>query len=38
VKVRGDKLTFEIKELSAPFGRGRVTVPEDWGAAGLVRR
>jgi predicted phosphodiesterase len=37
-EVRGDKVKFEIKELTAPYGKGRVTVPGDWGAAGLVKR
>jgi predicted phosphodiesterase len=37
-KVRGDKVNFEIKELTPPYGQGRVSVPDDWGAAGLVRR
>jgi hypothetical protein len=38
VKVRRDTLTFQIKELQPPFGKGRVTSPSDWGAAGLIRR
>jgi hypothetical protein len=38
VQVRGTKVNFEIKELQQPFGKGRVTVPGDWGAAGLIRR
>jgi predicted phosphodiesterase len=37
-KVRGNNVNFEIKELTPPYGQGRVTVPNDWGAAGLVRR
>ncbi len=36
-KVHGDNVNFEIKELKPPYGQGRVTVPDDWGAAGLVR-
>lgn len=36
VDVRGDKADFEIRELSSPFGNGRVSQPENWGAAGLV--
>jgi Icc protein len=36
--VHADKVNFEIKELQEPFGKGRVTTPADWGAAGLVRR
>jgi len=38
VHVHGQKVNFEIKELPAPHGRGRVTAPNDWGAAGLVKR
>ena len=38
VSVRGDKVDFAIKELQTPYGKGRVTIPGDWGAAGLVRR
>jgi predicted phosphodiesterase len=38
VHVLGDKVNFEIKELQRPFGKARVTVPADWGAAGLIRR
>jgi len=37
VTVRGDSADFSIKELRAPFGEGRVSKPDDWGAAGLVR-
>jgi hypothetical protein len=37
-KVHGDNVAFEIKELTAPYGKARVTAPSDWGAAGLVRR
>ena len=35
--VRANKVSFEIKELQKPYGKGRVTVPADWGAAGLIR-
>jgi Icc protein len=35
--VHADKVSFEIKELQKPFGKGRVTTPADWGAAGLIR-
>jgi predicted phosphodiesterase len=38
VHVRGDRVEFQIKELPPPYGKGRVTVPNDWGAAGLIRR
>lgn len=37
VTVRGDAAQFEIKELSAPFGKSRVTTAADWGVAGLAR-
>jgi hypothetical protein len=37
-KVHGDSVNFEIKELTAPYGQGRVTAPADWGAAGLRKR
>jgi predicted phosphohydrolase len=37
-QVRGNKLGFKIEEVSSPFGSGRVTSVEDWGAAGLVNR
>jgi Icc protein len=35
--VHGDKVSFEIKELQKPYGKGRITTPADWGAAGLIR-
>ncbi len=38
VHIKGDKVSFEIKELQKPFGQGRVSGPADWGAAGLIRR
>jgi predicted phosphodiesterase len=37
-KVHGNTVNFEIKELTAPYGKGRITAPNDWGAAGLIRR
>ncbi len=37
VTVHGDAADFQIKELAAPFGQGRATKPEDWGAAGLKK-
>lgn len=37
VQVRGNKVNFVITELKKPFGQGRVSVPADWGAAGLIR-
>jgi predicted phosphodiesterase len=37
-RVRGDQADLEIKELEPPHGKGRLTVPSDWGAAGLLRR
>lgn len=36
VTVNGNSVTFQIKELSPPFGQGRVTKPQDWGSSGLV--
>ena len=36
--VHGNNVTFEIKELRKPFGKGRITAPSDWGAGGLLRR
>jgi 3',5'-cyclic-AMP phosphodiesterase len=38
VSVRGDKVDFAIKELQPPYGKGRVSAPGDWGAAGLISR
>lgn len=38
VTVRGRDVEFAIEEAKAPHGQGRVTKPEDWGAAGLRRR
>jgi 3',5'-cyclic-AMP phosphodiesterase len=38
VTVRGNSVDFRIKELGAPFGRSRVTNPEDWGFAGLRKK
>ncbi len=35
VTVNGETVRFQIKELSPPFGAGRVTAPSDWDAAGL---
>ena len=37
VTVHGDAADFQIKELAAPFGGGRVTKPEDWNPAGLKK-
>ncbi len=37
VTVHEDKADFEIKELSAPFGEGRVTKPENWNPLGLKK-
>jgi Icc protein len=37
VNVAGQDVHFRIEELSAPFGKGRVTTPDDWGAAGLAQ-
>jgi predicted phosphodiesterase len=38
VTVDGAEAAFKIEELKAPFGEGRVTTPDDWGAAGLVAK
>ena len=38
VAVNGRAIDFAIDEAKAPHGQGRVTKPEDWGAAGLRRR
>ncbi|MGA7409273.1 MAG: metallophosphoesterase [Bryobacteraceae bacterium] len=35
VSVEGDSAQFSIRELPAPFGKGRITQPSDWGSAGL---
>ncbi|MDQ2948841.1 MAG: metallophosphoesterase [Acidobacteriota bacterium] len=37
VTVRGDSADFSIKELTAPFGQGRISKPADWGAVGILR-
>jgi Icc protein len=36
VTVDGPTASFKIEELPAPYGKGRVTSPSDWGAAGLI--
>jgi len=36
VAVRDKAVDFQIKELKAPYGKGRVTMIKDWGAAGLL--
>jgi len=38
VQVDGVTVKFQIKELKAPFGEGRVTRLRDWGASGLVKK
>jgi predicted phosphodiesterase len=38
VTVRGAAVSFEIKELPAPFGGGHVTSLADWGLTGLAVR
>jgi predicted phosphodiesterase len=38
VTVEGGAVTFEIKELGAPFGKRRVTGLADWGLLGLAVR
>ena len=37
VTVEGATVRFAIKETGPPFGESRITTPEEWGAAGLVR-
>jgi 3',5'-cyclic-AMP phosphodiesterase len=36
VTVDGSAVKFEIKELSPPYGKGRVTSLADWGLLGLI--
>jgi hypothetical protein len=36
VEVRGKDIDFQIEELKAPHGQGRVTKPVDWGMLGLA--
>jgi hypothetical protein len=38
VTVKGAGVTFEIEELSAPYGKGRVNSLADWGLTGLAVR
>lgn len=38
VTVRFPSTLFEIKETGPPFGKGRVSHVQDWGAAGLVEK
>lgn len=38
VSVQASAVTFEIKELPAPHGQGRVTALSDWGLLGLAVR
>lgn len=38
VDVGGREVRFQIKELKEPYGRGRVTGLDDWGAGGLANR
>ena len=35
--VKGQRVDLQIKELNAPFGRGRITRPDDWNSAGLTQ-
>jgi len=35
VEVNGTAASFQIKELKAPHGQGRITSPKDWGMLGL---
>jgi Icc protein len=36
VEVHGTDINFQIEELKAPHGQGRVTTPMDWGMLGLA--
>lgn len=36
VDVRGTDVEFQIEELKAPYGQGRITTPTDWGKSGLT--
>ncbi len=38
VDVRGADVRMRVKEAGAPYGRGRVTSPRDWGKSGLAAR
>ena len=38
VSVDGTSAHFSIRELASPFGKGRTTMPGDWGSAGLNDR
>lgn len=36
VRVSGSSVQMKIHQLKAPYGEGRITTPEAWGAAGLL--
>jgi Icc protein len=38
VEARGGAATFEVHELKAPHGQGRVTTLSDWGMLGLLKK
>jgi Icc protein len=38
VDIHGKNIDFQIKEVTAPQGEGRITKPIDWGLAGLVKK
>jgi predicted phosphodiesterase len=38
VVVEGKKVSFEIRELRPPYGRGRVTRLAEWGMRGLIQK
>ncbi len=38
VEVRAKSVNFEIREIGAPRGHGRVTELSEWGMAGLVKK
>lgn len=37
IRVKGTSVQFKIEELAAPFGKGRISQPENWESAGLAR-
>jgi UDP-2,3-diacylglucosamine pyrophosphatase LpxH len=38
VKIHGNGVQMKIEECRPPNGRGRVSVPDDWGTAGLRKK
>ena len=37
VEVEGTNITFEIREVAPPFGKGRITKLAEWGMRGLIQ-